>query len=77
LPTTTSREKASFRFKIEREKETMRDYVGDLLFGGFVIIMVVIFLRDWSNATQLVQGFAGTYTQSVTSLANLGNPANA
>lgn len=55
----------------------MPDYIGDLLFGGFVIVLVVIFLRDWSNATQLVSGLAGTYTTSVTNLANLGNPANA
>lgn len=55
----------------------MHDYLGDLLFGGFVIVLLVIFLRDWSNATQLVSGLAGTYTNSVTSLANLGNPANA
>lgn len=53
----------------------MRDYLGDILFAGFVIVLLVIFLRDWAAATQLVSGLAGTYTTTVTNLANLGGKA--
>jgi hypothetical protein len=55
----------------------MKDYLGEILFWGFVIVMTVIFLRDWRAATGLVGGFAGTYTNTVTGLANLGGQAAA
>jgi len=50
----------------------MKGIFGDLLFWGFMIVILVIFIRDWPQATALVQGFTTTYTGAVTSLANLG-----
>lgn len=50
----------------------MGKYVGDLLFGGFWIVLLVIFLRDHQQANDLVGGLAGTYTTSVSQLSNLG-----
>lgn len=49
----------------------MGRFIGDLLFGGFVIVLAVIFIRDQENATKLVGGLAGTYTGSVKELASI------
>jgi len=53
----------------------MKGIFGEILFWGFVIVMTVIFIRDWPQATALVKGFTETYTGAVTSLANLGGPS--
>jgi len=53
----------------------MRDYIGDILFAGFVIVLLIIFLRDWQAANALISGVTTTYTGAVTSLANLGGKA--
>lgn len=51
------------------------DYLQEILFWGFVIVMTVIFLRDWPQATELVSGLSRSYTTTVTGLANLGGAA--
>lgn len=46
----------------------------ELLFWGFLLVILVIFIRDQSNAVQLTKGLVGTYTGGITDLANLGGP---
>lgn len=48
---------------------------GELLFWGFMLVLVVIFIRDQSNAVALTKGLTGAYTGGITDLANLGGPA--
>jgi hypothetical protein len=50
----------------------MHDYIGDLFFGGFIIVMTVIFLRDNQQAVSLVTGLGNAYTSGVTQLSSLG-----
>lgn len=49
----------------------MGKYVSDLFFGGFVIILVVMFLRKPGEAVQLLQGGVDAYTGSVAKLSSL------
>lgn len=44
-------------------------FIGDLLFGGFVIIIAVILINDQENAVKLTQGLTGAYTGGVKELA--------
>jgi hypothetical protein len=55
----------------------MRDIFGELLFWGFLLVLIVIFIRDQSNAVALTKGLVGTYTGGITDLAALGGPAPA
>ena len=48
---------------------------GELLFWGFMLVLIVIFIRDQSNAVALTKGLTGAYTGGITDLANLGGPA--
>ena len=50
-------------------------YAGDLLFWGFLLVILVILIRDQSNAVALLSGSVNAYTGGITSLANLGGPA--
>ena len=50
-------------------------YVGDLFFWGFLLVVLVILIRDQSNAVALTSGLTNAYTGGITSLANLGGPA--
>jgi hypothetical protein len=49
-------------------------YMGDLLFWGFLLVVLVILIRDQSNAVALTKGLTGAYTGGITGLANLGGP---
>jgi hypothetical protein len=53
----------------------MRNIFSELLFWGFLLVILVIFIRDQSNAVALTKGMVGTYTGGITELANLGGPA--
>lgn len=46
-----------------------------MLFWGFLLVILVIFIRDQSNAVALTKGLTGAYTGGITDLANLGGPA--
>lgn len=46
-------------------------FVGDLLFGGFVIIMAVILINDQDKAVKLTQGTEQTYVEGVKGLASI------
>jgi hypothetical protein len=50
-------------------------YAGDILFWGFLLVILVILIRDQSNAVALTKGMVGAYTGGITDLANLGGPA--
>jgi hypothetical protein len=47
------------------------NFIGDLLFGGFVIIMVVILINDQENAVKLTKGGVEAYTGGVKELASI------
>lgn len=47
------------------------NFIGDLLFGGFIIVMAVILINDQANAVKLAQGGADVYTSSVKNLATI------
>jgi hypothetical protein len=47
------------------------NFIGDILFGGFVIIMVVILINDQENAVNLVSGTTKAYTGGVKELASI------
>lgn len=49
-------------------------YAGDLLFWGFLLVILVILIRDQKNAVALFSGGINAYTGGITSLANLGGP---
>ena len=49
-------------------------YIGDILFWGFLLVVLVILIRDQQNAVALTKGLTGAYTGGITSLANLGGP---
>ena len=49
-------------------------YFGDILFWGFLLVILVILIRDQSNAVALTKGLVGSYTGGITTLANLGGP---
>lgn len=53
----------------------MRSVFGELLFWGFLLVILVIFIRDQANAVALTKGMVSTYTGGITDLANLGGPA--
>jgi hypothetical protein len=46
-------------------------FVGDFLFGGFVIVMAVILFNDQDKAVKLTQGLGGAYTTGVKDLASI------
>jgi len=50
-------------------------YFGDILFWGFLLVILVILIRDQSNAVALTKGLVGSYTGGITALAALGGPA--
>ena len=50
-------------------------YAGDLLFWGFLLVILVILIRDQANAVKLFSGTVNAYTGGITSLAALGGPA--
>jgi hypothetical protein len=52
----------------------MDKYVGDLLFWGFFLVILVILIRDQSNAVALFKGGTEAYTGGITTLASLGGP---
>jgi len=47
------------------------NFIGDILFGGFVIIMVVILVNDQDKAVNLVQGGTNAYVGGVKELASI------
>jgi len=49
--------------------------MGDILFWGFLLVILVILIRDQGNAVALTKGMVGAYTGGITDLANLGGPA--
>jgi hypothetical protein len=53
----------------------VQNFIGDLLFGGFVIILLVILINDSENAVNLLGGTAKVYTGSVRTLAQVNKPA--
>lgn len=55
----------------------MRSIFGELLFWGFLVAILVIFIRDQANAVALTKGLTGAYTGGITDIANLGGPAPA
>lgn len=55
----------------------MKDIFAELLFWGFLLVILVIFIRDQANAVALTKGLTGVYTGGITDLANLGGPAPA
>lgn len=50
----------------------MNKYIGDLLMGGFAIVVIVQALRHPKEVIDLTSSFAGTYTKSVNDLATAG-----
>jgi len=61
------------RIDLRNGAEEMK-YFGDLLFWGFLLVILVILIRDQSNAVALTKGLTGAYTGGITDLANLGGP---
>lgn len=53
----------------------MRGVFAEILFWGFLVAILVIFIRDQSNAVALTKGMVGAYTGGITDIANLGGPA--
>lgn len=53
----------------------MKFSIGDLFFWGFMLVILVILIRDQGNAVALTKGMVGAYTGGITDLAALGGPA--
>jgi hypothetical protein len=77
IGSSNSSQIATFRNPIQARKENskMRSVFGELLFWGFLLVILVIFIRDQANAVALTKGMVSTYTGGITDLANLGGPA--
>jgi len=65
--------RARYRTHFRDGAEEMK-YWGDILFWGFLLVILVILIRDQSNAVALTKGMVGAYTGGITDLANLGGP---
>lgn len=50
-------------------------YLGDILFWAFLVGILVILIRDQSNAVALMKGGVGSVVDLSTGIANLGGPA--
>lgn len=46
-------------------------YLGDILFFGGMVVIVVIFINDQDNANKLIGGLANTYTTNVKELSTI------
>lgn len=50
-------------------------YIGDIIFWAFLVGVLVILIRDQSNAVALMKGGVDSAVGLSTGIANLGGPA--